>query len=106
MHIPFCKQACTYCNFHFTTSLRYKEPLLAALAKEAQMEKDYIEGEKINTVYFGGGTPSLLSSEEIKTLLSTLRKHFDIDETAEVTLETNPDDISETSLQSWKTVSA
>ena len=102
LHIPFCKSACTYCNFHFTTSLRYKEPLLAALAKEAQMEKDYLEGEKINTVYFGGGTPSLLSSEEIKTLLSTLRKHFDIDETAEVTLETNPDDISEKSLQSWK----
>ena len=78
MHIPFCKQACTYCNFHFTTSFLYKDELLKALAKEIRIEKDYLEGETVNTIYFGGGTPSLLQTGECKLLLEEIQKNFKI----------------------------
>ena len=64
LHIPFCKQACYYCDFHFSTSLKYKTPLLEALAKELVLRKNEI-AEEIQTIYFGGGTPSILNSEEI-----------------------------------------
>jgi len=69
LHIPFCKQACTYCNFHFSTSLRYKDDLVKALAVEAVKEKEYVGGETINTIYFGGGTPSILEVSELEYLI-------------------------------------
>lgn len=102
MHIPFCKQACAYCNFHFTTSLRYKDDLVGALGKEIALEKDYLEGEAVETIYFGGGTPSLLSIEDCQFLIQQIRKHFNVTASAEVTLEANPDDITEEKLQGWK----
>ena len=102
MHIPFCKQACTYCNFHFTTSYLYKDELLKALAKEIRIEKDYLEGETVNTIYFGGGTPSLLQTVECKLLLEEIRKNFKIDHGAEITLEANPDDLTKEKLKEWK----
>jgi oxygen-independent coproporphyrinogen III oxidase len=102
LHIPFCKQACTYCNFHFTTSLRYKDDLVKAAAKEAEAEKDYLNGETVHTVYFGGGTPSLLEISDLELLVSQLRKHYPVATDAEITLEANPDDITKEKLQAWK----
>jgi oxygen-independent coproporphyrinogen-3 oxidase len=102
LHIPFCKQACAYCNFHFTTSLRYKDELIKALAEEAVAEKDYLEGETVHTIYFGGGTPSLLSGRDCDLLLSTIKERYPVAENAEITLEANPDDISEAQLHDWK----
>ncbi len=102
LHIPFCKQACTYCNFHFTTSLRYKDDLVKALIKEAEAEKAYLGGEAVNTVYFGGGTPSLLSVQELSDLLEALRKHYPVAPDAEITLEANPDDVAREDVKTWK----
>ena len=102
MHIPFCKQACTYCNFHFTTSLRYKDDLVQALLKEIEMEREYLGGKPVETIYFGGGTPSILSVKEVETLLESLHKNFAVATGAEITLEANPDDITKEKLQAWK----
>ncbi len=102
IHIPFCKQACHYCNFHFTTSLASKSELVEALVKEINLRKDYAENDKIETIYLGGGTPSLLSAEEIHSIMGMIRDTQDVIADAEITLEANPDDINETILRSWK----
>ncbi len=102
IHIPFCKQACHYCNFHFATSLRYKNELLAALLKELVLQKDYPGINPVRSVYFGGGTPSLLDLADINQLFHTISAHFRLDPDAEITLEANPDDITEEKLQGWK----
>jgi oxygen-independent coproporphyrinogen III oxidase len=102
LHIPFCKQACHYCNFHFSTSLRNKEALLAALQQEIRLQKDYLQNAPIETVYFGGGTPSLLSADEINQLFEVLQQYHSISPKAEVTLEANPDDLSEAKLRSYQ----
>jgi oxygen-independent coproporphyrinogen-3 oxidase len=102
LHIPFCRQACHYCNFHFTTSLRYKNELTGALLKEIELQKAYLDEEKIETVYFGGGTPSLLTIAEISQLIQHIKNQFRIAENAEITLETNPDDITIEGLQGWR----
>jgi oxygen-independent coproporphyrinogen-3 oxidase len=102
IHIPFCKQACHYCNFHFATSLHYKNDLLAALLKEAVLQKDYPGKEIIETIYIGGGTPSLCTKEEIGTILATIRSTYSVSKDAEITLEANPDDITEEKLKRWK----
>jgi len=94
LHIPFCKQACNYCNFHFSTSLRLKEPLLEALEKEIHMQKHYLEGQQIETVYFGGGTPSLLQPAELMKLWDALEQAFPNQDLKEVTLEANPDNLT------------
>ena len=104
LHIPFCKQACTYCNFHFTTSLRYKDDLVKALAKEAEAEKAYLGGETVQTVYFGGGTPSLLRPEELDFILDHLFKLFPVAPGAEITLEANPDDVSKEAVTAWRSL--
>jgi oxygen-independent coproporphyrinogen-3 oxidase len=101
IHIPFCKQRCNYCNFHFSTSLRQKEELVAALLKEINLTTD-IADEKISTIYFGGGTPSILSITDLQMLLDKLNKHFFIEDNAEITLEANPDDITAEKLKAWK----
>ena len=93
IHIPFCKQACHYCNFHFSTSSGNKSKFLEALNQEVVMRKDYLQGEQVNTVYFGGGTPSLLSAHELDLIMSWLQNNYNIDSKAEITLEANPDDI-------------
>lgn len=102
MHIPFCRQACNYCNFHFATSLRYKDEVTGAIATEAIQEKDYVSGEPINTIYFGGGTPSLLDQDDLSLLMASLRSHYLISPDAEITLEANPDDITSDKLLQWK----
>lgn len=104
IHIPFCKQACHYCNFHFSISLHYKNELLSALLKETELQKEYLTGERIETIYFGGGTPSLLSIENLKTQMEAISEFFPVDGGAEITLETNPDDISAEKLEGWKAI--
>jgi len=99
IHIPFCRQACHYCDFHFSTSLKNKKDFLDALKKEIVLQKDYLKTKKISTVYFGGGTPSILSKEEILCLVDELSKYFSIDSDAEITLEANPDDLSKEKLK-------
>jgi oxygen-independent coproporphyrinogen-3 oxidase len=99
IHIPFCKQACHYCDFHFSTSLQYKAELLAAIQAELSLQKDYLQGETIQTIYFGGGTPSLLTSDEINAITDQIGKLHVVSSTAEITLEANPDDLSNSYLQ-------
>jgi oxygen-independent coproporphyrinogen-3 oxidase len=95
IHIPFCKQACFYCDFHFSTSLKKKEDMIAALVKEIEIRKVELENTIIETIYFGGGTPSVLSTKEIETLIDAVYKNFAVVENPEITLEANPDDLSE-----------
>ncbi|MGI4749568.1 MAG: radical SAM family heme chaperone HemW [Janthinobacterium lividum] len=93
IHIPFCKQACYYCDFHFSTSFQYKTEILQALQQDIRMQKDYLQGETVETIYFGGGTPSVLEAAEINTLLETVFANFSVKADAEITLEANPDDL-------------
>ncbi len=104
IHIPFCKQACTYCNFHFSVSLKNKAAFIDALLKEINTKQDYISDKNIETIYFGGGTPSILNTEELSSIFDALTKKFSIDKNAEITLEANPDDINKNTLQNWKAV--
>lgn len=99
IHIPFCKQACHYCDFHFSTSLKYKDDLIQALVKEIELQKNYLGGETIETIYFGGGTPSLLEAGEINLLLDNITRLHTVIANAEITLEANPDDLHKTKLQ-------
>lgn len=94
LHIPFCHKACHYCDFHFSTSLKNKPAMVKALLKEMELRKDYVNGEKINTIYFGGGTPSLLSKEELNVLFEKIYRLFSVTAHPEVTLEANPDDLT------------
>ncbi len=102
IHIPFCKQACHYCNFHFATSLHYKDEMTKALGREIELQKEYLAHEKIETIYFGGGTPSLMSIEDLAMIINKIKAVFSVLPEAEITLEANPDDITEEKLQSWK----
>ncbi|MBM3413337.1 MAG: radical SAM family heme chaperone HemW [Bacteroidetes bacterium] len=102
LHIPFCKQACHYCNFHFATSLRLKEQLVKSLEKEINLQAGYLQKQPIATIYFGGGTPSLLSITELENILKAIRKVHGVDTAAEITLEVNPDDITIDQLKKWK----
>jgi oxygen-independent coproporphyrinogen-3 oxidase len=123
LHIPFCRQACHYCNFHFSTSLKHKNDFVAALLKEMKLRKDYIGGERVRTIYFGGGTPSLLEPAELEAIMEGLRiadlgdprapgfgpaaaggdpGTIAPDPEIEVTLEANPDDITLPRLRAWK----
>jgi len=102
IHVPYCKQACHYCNFYFSTSLRSKNDFMGALLKEISLQSAYLSKEKIDTIYFGGGTPSLLSGKEIAAIFTQLRASYDISGTAEVTLEANPDDLLPEKLEELK----
>ncbi len=93
LHIPFCKQACFYCDFHFSTSLKKKDELVSCLIKELEIRKDELQDETIETIYFGGGTPSLLSTDELQSLIGAIYKNYKVIENPEITLEANPDDL-------------
>lgn len=94
IHIPFCKQACFYCDFHFSTSLKKKNELIEALDKELELRKDEFKQKTIETIYFGGGTPSLLTNAELQFIIDSVYKHYKVSEHPEITLEANPDDLS------------
>lgn len=102
IHIPFCKQACNYCNFYFSTSLEHKNELIEALLQEIEHRKDYLESKQIDTIYFGGGTPSLLSGDELEKIFDKILSTFDVHPLAEITLEANPDDLHKEKLKAFK----
>jgi oxygen-independent coproporphyrinogen-3 oxidase len=102
IHIPFCKQACNYCNFYFNTSLRYKDELTATLKQELILRKPFLENEKIETIYFGGGSPSLLDADEIQKIIDTIHKNYNIGDLKEITIEANPDDLTEQKISAFK----
>ncbi|MBP6870668.1 MAG: radical SAM family heme chaperone HemW [Bacteroidales bacterium] len=102
IHIPFCKQKCHYCNFFSVASVKWRDEFTRALLKEMELRKDYLQGEPVNTVYFGGGTPSLWSIAHLALCIAHLALHFNIEHGVEITLEANPDDINETSLEEWR----
>ena len=104
-HVPFCKQACHYCNFHFSTSLKNKNLLLKAMFRELELRKaEFSKTERVNSIYFGGGTPSLLSAIEIKMMIDAVKTNFDLASEVEITLEMNPDDDRQNYLKELKEV--
>ncbi|MBN8701829.1 MAG: radical SAM family heme chaperone HemW [Bacteroidetes bacterium] len=101
IHIPFCKQACIYCDFHFSTQTNYVDDFVKALVQEIHLRKDYLQNRNIETVYFGGGTPSIISSDHLFRIIEALHHVYKISSTAEITLEANPDDVTEQKLRDW-----
>ncbi|MCK6607174.1 MAG: radical SAM family heme chaperone HemW [Flavobacterium sp.] len=95
IHIPFCKQACHYCDFHFSTNLKKKDEMVLALAKEIQLRKNEFQDEIVETIYFGGGTPSILSIEDLRFLIDEVYRNYKVVENPEITVEANPDDLTE-----------
>jgi oxygen-independent coproporphyrinogen-3 oxidase len=103
VHIPFCKKRCSYCDFHFSTTFSsYREKLIAAICSELIIRKSELHDTLVETVYFGGGTPSLLTKEELTFIMSTIRDYFHLADTPEITFEVNPDDATEENLIAWK----
>lgn len=100
IHIPFCKQRCSYCDFHFSTSLKHKSSLVHAITQELEQKKALLN-DPIHTIYFGGGTPSLLDEQELLLLVDTVNKHYTVSKEIEFTLECNPDDVTTEKLINW-----
>jgi len=98
LHIPFCRQACHYCDFHFSTNQRQKSDLCKSIAREIGLQKNYLTTKTLTSVYFGGGTPSLLSAEELTLLFEAVNENFTLAPSAEITLEANPDDLTKANL--------
>ena len=94
IHIPFCKKACHYCDFHFSTSFKYKDEMIKALHNEIVIRKDELKNERIESIYFGGGTPSVLSTSDINSLILSVCENHNVLDSVEVTLEANPDDLT------------
>lgn len=101
VHIPFCRKACHYCNFHFSTNVSALPEMTAAIMSEAALRKDYLR-ERVDTIYFGGGTPSLLDAADLKEIINELQLDFEVAADAEITLEANPDDITAKRLSGWR----
>lgn len=99
IHIPFCKQKCSYCNFHFSTSLRLKDEMILAIKKEISLRNNELQNKTLKSLYFGGGTPSALSVDEIKNLIDEVLKYFDFSDDIEITLEANPEDLNSAYLK-------
>ena len=104
IHVPFCRRACHYCDFHFTTNLKNTEPLVLSILKEIEFQKGYLKGEFISTIYFGGGTPSLLPTSDIKSILDKIHEYHSVKSDAEITLEANPEDLSIAKLKELKAI--
>ncbi len=102
IHIPFCKKRCFYCDFYSSVKFNYKDNFLKSLTKEFYLRKNYLSNNKIETIYIGGGTPSVLIEGEINIIFENIEKYFDISKTAEITLEANPDDLNNKYIQSLK----
>lgn len=102
IHIPFCKQACYYCNFHFSTQLNSLDEMVKAICNEIDLRYQYLAETELESIYFGGGTPSLLSNFHLMQIFETIQKHFTITKGAEITLEANPDDLTEEKLKALK----
>lgn len=101
IHVPFCKKACHYCDFHFSTSLKYADEMVESICKEIKLKKDRINGQ-VGSIYLGGGTPSILSQESLQKIFDTINRTFSVDSNAEITIETNPDDLTVQKLKELK----
>jgi oxygen-independent coproporphyrinogen-3 oxidase len=104
IHIPFCKRKCYYCNFYSQVSLKYKDRFLDALKEEIYLRKSYLNGNHVESIYLGGGTPSVLQIPEIKSILEVIRKYFILEENTEITLEANPDDLDPGILRDYRSI--
>ena len=104
IHIPFCKQACFYCDFHFSTNRNRQEEMVQALIKELCMRRAEMENKQIDSIYFGGGTPSVLKPSEIESILEAVFSNYTVEDTPEITLEANPDDLDEVRILAFKEV--
>jgi len=102
IHIPFCRKACNYCDFHFSTQLKVKDEMVRAILGELEMRKDYLGDKEIETIYFGGGTPSLLSQTNLEDIFTGIYKNFRVSNMPEITLEANPDDLNKESIRKFK----
>ncbi|HAK80884.1 MAG TPA: coproporphyrinogen III oxidase [Runella sp.] len=102
LHIPFCKQACHYCDFHFSTQLKSKTEMVAAICQEIALQQDYLPTRTLETIYFGGGTPSILTQNELEQIIETIHRFFKVEPGAEITLEANPDDLTSEKLRALK----
>lgn len=104
VHIPFCRRKCHYCNFFSVASLKYKERFLGALKEEILLRKNYLERKPVESIYFGGGTPSVLQIPEIESILEDCRKYFNLAENIEITLEANPDDLDAAVIREYRNI--
>ena len=104
VHIPFCSQACHYCDFHFSTSLKIKSRIISCIQREIELKKKYLSQPLIESVYFGGGTPSLLSSKHINQILTSIRQQFKLAKKVEITIEANPEDVTENKINNWLSI--
>lgn len=104
VHIPFCSQACYYCDFHFSTSLRTKQRVINSINKELILQKGYLKSQLIKTIYFGGGTPSLIDLDSLQSIMKTIGNNFRLAKELEITIEANPEDIKEETLLSWSNI--
>jgi oxygen-independent coproporphyrinogen III oxidase len=102
LHIPFCQQACHYCDFHFSTSLKSKSELVDALCQEIELQANYLKNRYLDTIYFGGGTPSLLTHSEFNKIFQTITQFYSFDNNTEITVEANPDDLTRDKLLIFK----
>lgn len=102
IHVPYCKQQCIYCDFHFKISQKDKSEMLKSMKEEIEFKTNYLSTKSIKTIYFGGGTPSILNIEEINSLINTIKNNYELREDAEITLECNPDDLTEKKILSLK----
>jgi oxygen-independent coproporphyrinogen-3 oxidase len=102
LHIPFCKQACSYCDFHFSTNWESRDRMVTSMLREMELRHPYLEERRLESIYFGGGTPSVLSPENLSDLLEGLARYFSWGPEAEITLEANPEDIGTDTLNAWK----
>ena len=104
IHVPFCAQACYYCDFHFSTSLKLKKRVISAMRKEIIQQKKYLDNSVVQTIYFGGGTPSLLETAAIESIYNTIKQNFILSNVIELTIEANPEDITESLISSWEQI--
>ena len=104
LHIPFCHQACHYCDFHFSTNVALKSDLVHAICQEIALQKEYLGSKNLKTIYFGGGTPSILSADELEKILNTINQNFSVENEAEITLEANPEDLTPSYLAAIKSL--
>lgn len=104
LHIPFCKQACHYCDFHFSTNTSQKSAMVKAICKEIELQADYLQQKHLQSIYFGGGTPSLLNEEELCLIFEQISRFYTFDARTEITLEANPDDLSKENLLNFKKI--
>ena len=103
IHIPFCHQACHYCDFHFSTSLKSKSKIIESICSEIDLRKDFFKtNAPIESIYFGGGTPSILSEKELELIIEKLKTTFDLSELKEFTFEINPEDVNDENIENWK----